>query len=104
MIDPQSILTAIKDYGAAVISTVSVGGIAAATAAVIKVKKAIDDVKNNTKAALAKKDEALAASNSKVDEVLAQNKALLSKIDNLTSDVYKLESEVRSDVKGNRKN
>lgn len=104
MIDPQTILTAIKDYGAAIISTISLGGIAGAVAVIVKVKNAFNSTKEAMNKALAKKDEALEASNSKVDEVLAQNKALLSKIDTLTSDVYKLESEVRSDVKGNRKN
>ena len=102
--DPQNILNAIKDYGAAVLSTISLGGIAAAIAFIAKFKQAYDKAFEAVKKQSKLKDEALAASNYRIDEVMTQNKALLTKIDNLTNDVYKLESEVRADVKGNGKN
>lgn len=102
MIDPQSVLDAIKDYGAAIISTVSVGGIATATAIIVKIKKVFDDTKSAMNKALAKKDEALAESTNQINGVIEQNKALLNKIDVLTNDVYKLEGEIKS-VKGNKK-
>lgn len=95
----EEFLQIIKDYGSAIISTVSAGGIAAVAGVIIKIKKSFDE----TKAKLNKKDELLAKSNSEVASVVEQNKQLLSKIDELTNDVYKLESKVNN-VKGNRDN
>lgn len=97
----SDILQVIKDYGAAIISTLSVGGIAGVVAIIAKIKKAFDDTKEKMNAALAKKDKALEESNAQVTAVIEQNKQLLGKIDDLTNDVYRLEGEVNN-VKGNR--
>ena len=104
MIDAQTVLTSIKDYGAAIIATVGVGGIATATGIIVKIKKSFEETKAAMQKALNKKDEALNGSTAALQNVAQQNKALLNKIDDLTNDVYRLESEVRSNVKGNRKN
>ena len=42
----EEFIQIIKDYGAAILSTISVGGVAGAVAIVVKIKKAIDDTKN----------------------------------------------------------
>lgn len=102
MIDPQTILTAIKDYGAAIISTVSLGGIAGAVAVIVKVKQAFDKLKETMNKTLAQKDEAINKATTETQTVIAQNKVLCDKIDQLTQDVYKLEKDIN--VKGNRKN
>ena len=99
----MDILQVIKDYGAAIISTISVGGIAAAVGVIIKIKGAIDKTRETMQAAIAKKDKVIDESNVQLQSVVEQNKQLVGKIDELTQDVYKLESEVRSNVKGNGK-
>ena len=101
--DIQNFLDVIKDYGAAIIGTISVGGVAAIGTVIAKIYKAFTTLKEKTDAALSKKDKALEESTSQLQAVVDQNKQLISKINTLTDDVYKLESEVK-DVKGNRKN
>lgn len=95
----EEIIQIIKDYGAAIISTISVGGVAAIGAVVIKVKNIIDSVKENTAKITKQKEQ----TTSEVQSVVDQNKQLISKINVLTDDIQRLESEVK-DVKGNRKN
>ena len=104
MIDPTTITETIKNYGSTVLGGISLAGVATVIGVVIKTKKAIDDYKAKMQVLLAKKDKAVEDSQNSVKSVVEQNKVLVSKIDNLTNDVYRLESEVRSDVKGNRKN
>ena len=89
----------LKDYGAAIISAISVGGVATIGAVIVKIKGIIDKVKDSTNK-LAKQKEDTA---SEVNAVVEQNKQLLAKIDTLTDDVERLNSEVKG-VKGNRKN
>ena len=101
--DIQNFLDAIKDYGAAIIGTISVGGVATIGAVIAKIYKAFNALKEKTDAALSKKDEALSGTTTQLQAVVDQNKQLISKINTLTDDVYKLESKVK-DVKGNRKN
>ena len=43
--DIQPILDAIKDYGGAIISTVSVGGVAGVAGIIAKVKRSLDKTK-----------------------------------------------------------
>lgn len=94
--DIQNILDAIKDYGAAIISTISVGGVAAAVGIIIKIKGAIDKMKETTQAALKKKDEAEGKLNERYSELTTMIKDQNTKLDTLTEEV--------SRVKGNRKN
>ena len=98
--DIQSILDAIKDYGAAIISTISVGGVAAVATVVVKVKQAIDKTKETMDKVTKQKEETSAELQTAVNLVKEQNK----QIEDLKNDVYKLEGEVRTNVKGNRKN
>lgn len=98
--DIQTVLDTIKDYGAAIISTISVGGVAAVAGVVIKVKQAIDKTKEAMDKVTKQKEETSAELQSAVALVKEQNK----QIESLKNDVYRLEGEVRTDVKGNRKN
>ena len=100
----EEFIQIIKDYGAAIISAISVGGVATIGVIITKVYKAFNSLKEKTNSLLAKKDKALEESSTEVKTVVEQNKQLLGKIDDLTNDVYKLKSEVRDNVKGNRKN
>ena len=92
----EEFIQIIKDYGAAIISTISVGGVAGAVAIVAKIKKAIDDTKNKVAEMNKKKEEsenALANRYAELQTTIAdQNK----KLDTLTEEI--------SRVKGNRKN
>ena len=99
----EEFLQLIKDYGAAIISAISVGGVATAGAIIAKIYKAFNTLKEKTEGALSKKDKALNDTTAQMQSVVDQNKQLISKINVLTDDIQKLESEVK-DVKGNRKN
>lgn len=94
--DIQPFLNAIKDYGAAIISTISVGGVAGAVAVIVKVKKAIDDTKDKVAKMNEKKAESEAALANRYAELTTIIKDQNAKIDTLTEEV--------SRVKGNRKN
>ena len=101
--DIQAFLDAIKNYGAAIISTISAAGIAGCAAVIVKIKSVIGEIKKDNKAALEKKDEVIESSKQELKTVAEQNKALINKIDTLTNDIYKLEGDVKS-VKSNRNN
>ena len=101
--DFQPVLEAIKGYGAAIISTIGAAGIAGCAAVIVKIKGVITEIKKDNKAALTKKDEVIESSKKELQLVAEQNKALISKIDTLTNDIYKLEGDVKS-VKSNRTN
>lgn len=94
--DIQPFLNAIKDYGAAIISTISVGGVAGAVAVIVKVKKAIDDTKDKVAKMNEKKAESETALANRYAELTTIIKDQNAKIDTLTEEV--------SRVKGNRKN
>lgn len=83
----EEFIQVIKDYGAAVISFVSVGGVAAVAGVIIKVKKAIDAVKDKISAVTKERDDA-------VNEV----KEVGKKYDALQSDMKVLISEMQ-DIK-----
>ena len=82
----EEFLQVIKDYGAAIISAVSVGGVAAIATVVIKVKKVIDTVKEKMNGALKQRDnamDALEATNKKYDEAISEMKNLTNEINEL---------------------
>ena len=82
----EEFLQVIKDYGAAIISAVSVGGVAAIAGVVIKVKKVIDTVKDKMNGALKQRDDAvtaLEATNKKYDEAISEMKNLTNEINEL---------------------
>lgn len=82
----EEFLQVIKDYGAAIISAVSVGGVAAIASVVIKVKKIIDRVKEKMNGALKQRDDAmdaLEATNKKYDEAISEMKNLTNEINEL---------------------
>ena len=83
----EEFLQVIKDYGAAIISFVSVGGVAAVAGVIIKIKQAIDTVKNKISAVTKERDDA-------VNEV----KEVGKKYDALQSDMKVLISEMQ-DIK-----
>ena len=94
--DIQEILQGIKDYGAAIISTISVGGVAAVVAVIAKIKKAFDETKEAMQKTLAKKDEAQDALTNRYAELTTMMQDQNKKLDTLTEEV--------SRVKGNRTN
>lgn len=94
--DIQEILQGIKDYGAAIISTISVGGVAAIVAVIAKIKKAFDETKEAMQKTLAKKDEAQDALTNRYSELTTMMQDQNKKLDTLTEEV--------SRVKGNRTN
>lgn len=83
----EEFIQVIKDYGAAIISFVSVGGVAAVAGIIIKVKQAIDGVKDKISAVTKERDDA-------VNEV----KEVGKKYDALQSDMKVLISEMQ-DIK-----
>lgn len=83
----EEFLQVIKDYGAAIISFVSVGGVAAVAGVIIKIKQAIDTVKNKISTVTKERDDA-------VNEV----KEVGKKYDALQSDMKVLISEMQ-DIK-----
>ena len=94
--DIQNFLQVIKDYGAAIISTISVGGVAAVVAVIVKIKKAFDETKAKMTAIMAKKDESEAALSNRYAELQTTIADQNKKLDTLTEEV--------SRVKGNRTN
>lgn len=89
----QEILNVIKDYGAAIISTISVGGIAAVAAVIVKVKSAIDKTKESMSAVLKKKDESEKALSNKYNETISLIKQQNEKIDTLTSEIDRIKKK-----------
>lgn len=81
--DIQVILDAIKDYGAAMISTISAGGIAAVVGLIAKIKAGTQDSKKYMEAVLAKKEE--------------ESKAMSDRYDCLTSQIKELTDELAAE-------
>lgn len=92
----QEILQAVKDYGAAIISTISVGGVAAVVGIIVKIKSGIDKTKEAMGAVVKKKDESEAKLAERYAELQTTIQDQNKKIDTLTEEL--------SRVKGNRKN
>lgn len=86
----QVFIEAIKDYGAAIISTVSVGGVAAVAGIIAKVKQGIDKTKEQMNALLTKKDEESKAVSTRYNELIRTIESQNSKIDELTQEINKI--------------
>lgn len=86
----------IKDYGAAIISAISVGGVATIGAIIVKIKGLIDKVKDSTAKLAKQKEESETAMANRYAELNSTIKLQNEKIDTLTEEI--------SRVKGNRKN
>lgn len=95
----EEFIQIIKDYGAAIISAISVGGVTAIGAVIVKIKGIMDKVKDSTNKIAKQKEE----TSVELQSVIDQNKQLMDKIGDLTNDVQRLNTEVKN-VKGNRKN
>lgn len=87
----QKIVELIKDYGAALISTVSVGGVAAVAGIIAKVKAGIDKTKEQMNQLITKKEESSQDMNNKYSALIdtIQNQNL--KIDELTKKIDRIE-------------
>lgn len=89
--DIQPILDAIKDYGGAIISTISVGGVAGVAGIIAKVKSSIDKTKEQMNTIIEKKEASTKDIDTKysalIDSMEAQNK----KIEELTKQISKIE-------------
>ena len=87
----QKIVELIKDYGAALISTISVGGVAAVAGIIAKVKAGIDKTKEQMNQLISKKEESSQDMNNKycalIDTIQNQN----LKIDELTKKIDRIE-------------
>ena len=92
----EEFIQIIKDYGAAIISAISVGGVATIGAIILKVKGIIDKVKESTNKIAKQKEESETALANRYAEMTSMIKLQNEKIDTLTEEV--------SRVKGNRKN
>lgn len=86
MIEMQSIIEAVKDYGAAIISTVSVGGVAAVGGVIVKIKKAFDETKNTMNKTLEKKDEIIDSTKAQLSETSKKMDVLIDQNAQLTKD------------------
>ena len=87
----QKIVELIKDYGAALISTISVGGVAAVAGIIAKVKAGIDKTKEQMNQLITKKEESSQDMNNKYSALIdtIQNQNL--KIDELTKKIDRIE-------------
>lgn len=92
----EEFIQIIKDYGAAIISAISVGGVATIGAIILKVKGIIDKVKESTNKIAKQKEESETALANRYKEMTETIKLQNEKIDTLTEEI--------SRVKGNRKN
>lgn len=92
----EEFIQIIKDYGAAIISSISVGGVAAVAGIIYKAKKAIDETKNKISDMNAKKEESEQALANRYKEMQTTIADQNKKLDTLTEEI--------SRVKGNRKN
>lgn len=82
----EQFLEIIKDYGAAIISFVSVGGVAAVAGIIGKIKQTIDTVKNNISAVTKEKDDAVGEVKEigkKYDALQSDMKVLINEINDL---------------------
>ena len=92
----EEFIQVIKDYGAAIISSISVGGVAAIAGIIIKAKKAIDETKNKIADMNKKKEESETALSERYKEMQTTIADQNKKLDTLTEEI--------SRVKGHRKN
>ena len=86
----QAFIDAIKDYGAAAISTISVGGIATVAGIIAKIKNSIDSTKKSMDEVLAKKDDESAKMATRYNELVRTIETQNAKIDTLTSEINKI--------------
>lgn len=88
--DLQAIIDAIKDYGAATISTISVGGISAVAVVIAKIKNSIDSTKKSMEEVLEKKDDESDKMAARYNELVRTVETQNAKIDTLTSEINKI--------------
>lgn len=88
--DIQVILDAIKDYGAAAISTIGAGGVAAVVGLVAKIKSTADKSKQYMESVIAKKDSELKDTESRYNNVITVIEEQNKKIEQLTEEVSKV--------------
>ena len=87
----QKIVELIKDYGAALISTVSVGGVAAVAGIIAKVKAGIDKTKEQMNQLITKKEESSQDMNNKYNAIIDTIQNQNVKIDELTKKIDRIE-------------
>lgn len=87
----QTLIEAIKDYGAAMLGTVSVGAIGAVAGIIIKVKQGIDKTKEQMSSLLAKKDNETQAINNQYLAVISKMEQQNKKIEKLTEEISRIE-------------
>lgn len=88
--DLQAFIDAIKDYGAATISTISVGGIATIAGIIMKIKNSIDSTKKSMDEVLEKKDTESDKMAARYNELVRTVETQNAKIDTLTSEINKI--------------
>lgn len=88
--DLQAFIDAIKDYGAATISTISVGGIATIAGIIIKIKNSIDSTKKSMEEVLEKKDDESDKMATRYNELVRTVETQNAKLDTLTSEINKI--------------
>ena len=90
----QEILNVIKDYGSAIISTISVGGIAGVGVIIAKVKSGIDKTKEAMNSVISKKDKESEEMKDQYNSLLSTMREQNNKIDNLTTEINKVKKNV----------
>lgn len=83
----------IKDYGAAIISTLSVGGIGAVAGIIAKVKSSIDSTKTKMNEVLEKKDNESNEMKNQYQSLVTQISTQQQSIEKLTQEVSKIHHE-----------
>lgn len=91
--DIQVILDAIKDYGAALVSTIGAGGIAAVVGLIAKIKSSTEDSKKYMEAVLAKKDSEVKVAESRYNNVVTVIEEQNKKIEELTEQLSKVKKK-----------
>lgn len=86
----QNLLEIIKDYGAAIISTISVGGVAAVVAVVIKIKQGVEKAKEAISSINKKKDESEEALAKRYEELNTTIHDQNDKLDALREDITRI--------------
>lgn len=94
----QVIIEAVKDYGAAIISTISVGGVAAVGGIIMKIKKAFDETKETMNKTLEKKDEIINSTKNQLSETSKKMDVLIDQNAELAKDNKELK-EILTKVK-----
>lgn len=89
----EKFIEVIKDYGAAIISTISVGGVGAVAGIIAKVKKSMEATKDKMNAVLEKKDTESKAMKDQYNSLTTQISNQQKSIDQLTQEISKIHHE-----------